>query len=99
MTRAHRDDDALRIAAEAAAEWIIDQVYRTNVVAADDAIAHLRRRYGAVLVTVDATGTLGLGPAVRAALRERGQGHIVWESELRCWRRRQRYDAAWRRAA
>lgn len=99
MAETYREGDVQQWAAEAAANWIIDQVYRANYYAADDALAYLQRHYGAALVTVDAAGTLVLRPAVRDALRTLGQGHIVWEGELRRWRRRERYDAAWRRAA
>ena len=86
-------------AAQAAAQWIIDQVGRSNYLAQDTAVTYLYGRFGAAAVTTAGDGTATITPAVRGALRTLGAGQIVWEAELRRWRRRERYDAAWRRAA
>lgn len=92
-------EDELTTAAQMAATWIIDQAYLWNYVEHERVIAHLRARYGDALVATDPQGRTVLGPALRAALRVQGQGHLVWEAALWRWRRRERYDAAWRRAA
>lgn len=86
-------------AAQAAAQWIINQVARSTYLDQDMAVTYLRARFGTAVVTDGAAGTVTIAPAVRVALRTLGAGHVIWEAELRRWRRREWYETPERHAA